>query len=843
MNSIYEIQWNEHLTYGDIYHRNEVEWSHYNFEHASTDMWFRQFADYEKEAKKLVDVDLPIPAYDFVIKASHAFNMLDARGVISVTERTGYIGRIRDIACLVAASYLKSREKQGYPLIKKLTLPKSVATYVAAPLDPELLTANLLQKENFLLEIGSEELPATFVPLGSHNLEKAMRALLDKEGIPYTKISAYGTPRRLAVYVEDLALMKPATQTEKKGPSLEQAFDASGQCKPAGEGFFRSLNKSTVLLEQVRKGQVSDVEIRSIKGVDYLYGFLRTSGRPTAEILAEQIPGLILGLEFPKKMRWGDLDITYARALRWLVALFGKHTIPFTIGNIHSGRHSWGHRQLCHENFPLAHAADYIASLQKHKVMADAAERKRSIIQQIDDLEKTLQAKVIAREQVLPQVVNLVEWPFVTYAEFDAAFLKAPKEVLVSEMVEHQKYFPVANSDGTLKNLFVITANTVPTTIIRQGNQKALSPRLYDGMFLYQQGVKVKLDTLNEKLKQVTFQKDLGTVYDKVQRIMAHTAVLQKLLNISTPAKAKRAAELSKADIASEMVYEFPDLQGIIGHDYALAQGEDPEVALAIEEHWMPRGESAPLPSSPTGILVSMAEKIDNLLGCYSANLKPTSSSDPYALRRQALGLMKMLIQGHYRLPLHATLRVCLQAFPKVAEAQKEPLLQEVEAFLLNRLKTVFLDYGFKKDEIEAGLANHFDDVYDAFCRVQALHKFRVHNDKFPSLCEVYKRAKGQLSNQTQVSFNAALLQETAEKDLDASLSKSEVSFNAALKSQNYDQAYELIAAVQPPLAALFDQVKILADDPALQHNRIALLQRVFSRFALLLDFSKLQTG
>ena len=235
---------------------------------------------------------------------------------------------------------------------------------------------------------------------------------------------------------------------------------------------------------------------------------------------------------------------------------------------------------------------------------------------------------MIAREQVLPQVVNLVEWPFVTHAEFDAAFLKAPKEVLVSEMVEHQKYFPVANADGSLKNIFVITANTTPTAVIRQGNQ-ALSPRLNDGMFLYQHGVKVKLDALNEKLKQVTFQKDLGSVYDKVQRIISHTAVLQKLLKISTPEKARRAAELSKADIASEMVYEFPDLQGIIGHDYALKQGEDPEVALAIEEHWMPRGENAPLPTSPTGTLVSMAEKIDNLLGCYSANLKPTYPAIP----------------------------------------------------------------------------------------------------------------------------------------------------------------------------------------------------------------------
>jgi glycyl-tRNA synthetase len=369
----------------------------------------------------------------------------------------------------------------------------------------------------------------------------------------------------------------------------------------------------------------------------------------------------------------------------------------------------------------------------------------------------------------------------------------------------------------------------------------ALWPRLNDGVFLYEQGLKNRLEHYNEKLKHITFQKELGTVYDKVQRIASHAALLQRRLNISDPAKTKRAAELCKADMASEMVFEFPELQGTIGHYYALAQGEDPEVAQAIEEQWMPRGENAPLPATATGVILSFADKIDNLLGCYTVNLKPTSSSDPYALRRQVLGIIKMIINGQYRLPIMDVLRECIQAFQKVTPAQRDVHLKEIEAFLTNRVKTVFQDYGFSKDEIEAGLTHGFTDIYDAFCKVKALHKFRLSNTKFPLLCEVYKRAKGQLNGQAQTAFKSELLQEQAEKDLDSMLNATQIKFDQAMVRHDYDQAYELIAQIQPALALLFEQVKILADDPKTKDNRIALLQRVFSLFEQLLDFSKIQ--
>ncbi|WP_068468049.1 glycine--tRNA ligase [Candidatus Protochlamydia phocaeensis] len=842
VNSIFDLQWNEDLTYGDIYHRNEIEWSHYNFEKASTAMWLRHFEDYEGEAKKLITEHFPIPAYDFVMKASHAFNLLDARGVISVTERTGYIARIRDLARQVAEEYIKSREAQGFPLLKQAKKSPAEEPAPSSSLPESLLNIHSDDADDFLLEIGSEELPASFVSIGSQNLEKAITALLEKEGIAFERLSLYATPRRLAVYIHQLAKGKPSQTIEKRGPALDQAYQPTGEIKPAGEGFFRSLGMPAPTLEAIRQGQISGVDIRLVKGIPYLFGTLRQEGRATAVILAEQLPTLILNLEFPKKMRWGDSDIAYARPLRWIVALFGSEVVPFQVGTIHAGKVTCGHRQLAPEVRALENARDYIKVLRHSSVMADPAEREEAILEQLNDLEQKFNIKIIERERVIPQVLNLVEWPHLTLSSFQSNFLRAPKEVLISEMVEHQKYFPVLNPDQTLKNAFVITANIIPTDQIRQGNQRVLSARLSDGVFLYEEDLKMRLEDFNEKLKKVTFQKELGTVYQKVERLIKHADILQKSLAISTPVKAQRAASLAKADLASNMVYEFPELQGTIGRYYALSQKEDPEVAQAIDEHWMPRGENAPLPESETGTLISLADKIDNLLGCFCIGLKPTSSSDPYALRRQVLGIIKMLIKGRYALPLRETFMACAENFPPALMKDKKQVVDEILAFIVNRIKTVFQDYGFYKDEIEASLAHGCNDIYDTFCRVQALHDFRQQaNQQFSSLYEVYKRAKGQLNGHQYPPISQEKLIEPAEKHLNSLLDQQQRALQDALNKRDYNQAYALIATIQPALAALFDQVKILAEDPHIRENRLALLKRVFDLFGEILDFSKIQ--
>lgn len=840
VDSIFDIKWNDTLTYGDIYFRNEVEWTTYNFEASSNEMWFKHFEDYEKESKNCLKHGLVIPAYDFVMKASHAFNMLDARGVISVTERTGYIARVRSLACEVAKAYVKSREEQGFPLIKNGVEPPIDRT-TFQDLDDELIEAKPTKKEDFLLEIGSEELPASFVTTGCINLERLIRNLLTKESIPFDEIEMYGTPRRITAVVKGLAMAKPSQEEERRGPAIEVAFNEKGQLTPAGLGFFRSIKKEPAHLSDIKEGKEKDLSIREQSGKDYLFANLKTEGRSTALILFEHLPDLILNVDFPKKMRWSDLDIAYARPLRWIVALFGKHVIPFQIGNITASRNSFGHSQLCPWDFALLKAQDYFHLLKNHKVIPDIAERKGVIEKKLDELEKSHTCQILAREKVLEEVANLTEWPELIVGSFDANFLKVPKEVLISEMVEHQKYFPMEKPDGTLKNQFVITANTKPSPKIKEGNERALSPRLADGLALYDLDVKVSLDSFIEKLKSITFQKDLGTVYDKTERLIKHGKLLQKLLKISTPEKIERAATLSKCDIPSKMIYEFPELQGYMGRYYALAHKENPEVADSIEEHWRPRGEGGELPKTETGILLSLAEKFDNLVGFSLIGIKATSSSDPYALRRQAFGIIKIIIDNQFNLPLKTVLEGIMKHFPQSIYKGKEESLKELEEFFMARVKTVFLDYDVSKDEVEASLSGGIDDIFDTFCKVKALHSFRAQEDKFTKLYEVYRRAKGQIGKENFQNFSESLLVEHAEKELHHHLELSEKPFTEALEKHAYDQAYLLISDIQPHLAKLFDEVKILSDDSKIKANRIALLKRVFDRFFLLLDFGKIR--
>jgi glycyl-tRNA synthetase len=843
VDSIFDLQYSPDLTYGDIYFNNEVQWSHYNFEHADTALWFRHFNDFEAEAKKMMAAQLPVPAYDFVAKASHAFNLLDARGAISVTERTGYISRIRDLAREIAESYVESRKKLGFPLMNRFKSSKPQSQILEKPvkdLTQHLAAGDPSQHADFLLEIGVEEMPAVFVPIAIQNLTKSLTTLLAKENISHEGIKVDATPRRLMAYITNLALGKPSQKTEKRGPAIEQAFDSNGAPTPAGIGFFRSIGKDPISLKSIKAGD-SFLEIRTIKGTDYLFATIELPGIATASLLSHQLPQLILNLDFPKKMRWGDLDITFPRPIRWIVCLFGSDVVPFEIAELQTGRHSYGHRQLSPDSFLIPKAEEYFKLLRRHYVMVDSEERRKLIGTQLDALEIEHKLNIICRDQVLPSVVNLVEWPEVTMTTFDKAFLKVPKEVIVSEMVEHQKYFPVADSEGNLKNLFVITANIPPTEQIRAGNRKVLSARLSDGVFLYEQGLKVPLDRLNEKLKNVTFQQQLGTVWDKVQRIQKHALYLQKKLASGDPKLVSRAAELCKADLASEMVYEFPQLQGTIGRYYALAQHENPEVAQAIEEQWMPRGENAPLPESVTGTIVSLADKIDNIIGCFAADLKPTSSSDPYALRRQALGMIKMLIKSKSRLPLKEVFTDCFKHFPQPLQKNSTELVTEIQTFMLSRIKTVFLDYGFAKDEIEAALSSGFSDIYEAFCKVEALHQFRSKNTHFPKLYEVFRRAKGQLNNHRYEAFSNDLLKENAEKSLAVHLQSIQGPFQIAIEGQDYNQAYQIVAGIHSPLATLFDEVKILDEDPKLKANRLGLLQKVFDLFGALLDFSKIQ--
>ncbi|MBP7073776.1 MAG: glycine--tRNA ligase subunit beta [Rhabdochlamydiaceae bacterium] len=844
VDNIMDIHWNETMTLGDISKQNEVEWSAYNFTEASTEMWLKHFEDFEKEAKRLIALHFPLPAYDFVIKASHAFNLLDARGVISTTERTGYIGRIRDLARLIAGEYVASREKLGFPLTHKMKLPK-----IKQPKKPSKKFDGS-KKRDFLLEIGSEQLPATFVPIGQRNLERALKNLLEKEGLSFDSMTSYGTPRRICVKVEGLVEGAAPQTLDKRGPPVSMAFDSTGSWTPQGEGFLKSASLPASSLASIRDGRSNHLRIEKVKETEYLFATVKTAGKSTAQILADHLPALIDNLEFPKKMRWGTLDVSYARPIHWIVSLFGKEVIPFVFGDVLAGNFTFGHAQRSPGKIVIKSPDEYLPKLKDHKVLADVQERKASILSQIEKLEAKHKIQVLEVDRVLPQVVQLTEWPELTIASFDDSFLRAPKEVLSSEMVEHQKYFPVAERTH-LKNQFIITCDNTPNNLIREGNQKVLSARLSDGVFLYEQDRKTPLRNFNGKLFHVIFQKDLGSMMDKVTRIRWIAPIINKQLEsldnsseaeIADPHKVEKATDLCKADLVTALVKEFPELQGTIGKYYALADGIDSETATAIEEQWMPRTEGAPLPITPTGTILSLADKIDNLLAYYSVGLKPTSSSDPYALRRQTIGILRILIEGKYSIDLKKLLIECGSDFyyPHLQPSH----IEEILTFITARAKGIFENKGFMKDEIDASLYSLCINPYDQLCQVEALNKFR-NTTSFKSLLQVYKRVKGFLTNKCLTTFDLSLATEPSEKALHSFLVKhiydKKNGLDVLLKKQDYKKAYALLKNFDLPLINLVANVKIMSDDPKLQNNRLALLQMVFDCFAPLLDFSLIQ--
>ena len=829
--SIFDIRWSENLTIGQMMMQNEEQWSAYNFEHANTTMWKRHFEDYEKEAEDLIKEDLPMPAYDFVIKASHAFNMLDARGVISPTERTGYIARVRDLSCQIADSYLTMRSKLGFPL-----LPEK------EPIEEPMINEDFTEKnpektDTFLFEIGSEQLPATYVDKGLKSLYQHIEALLKAHELKHDSIEVFGSPQRLTVLIKDLARGTASKSTEKRGPAIASCFEPDGNPTLAGRGFLKSLGHDDVTLKDVKAGKVKNLEIRNLKNQDYLFATIDEPGHATAEILAKNLPKLITNLHFPKKMRWGAHSVEYPRPIHWIVALFGKKVVPFAFGHIQSSNTSKGHAQLDPSTFEIKDPDNYIETLRRHKVIIDHNERKKLIEDQLTALEKEIQGTALRKERLLNEIVHLVEWPQLAVGFFDETYLRAPKEVLISEMVEHQRYFPLIGSDGQLQNRFIITADNTPSKLIVQGNQKVLSARLSDGLFLFDQDCKHSLEKHLDKLKTIVFQKDLGSMYDKVDRLEKHAKFLAETLKTTEPEKAETAAHLCKADLSTMLVSEFPELQGSIGKTYALMQKMDPEIATAIEEHWMPRCDGADLPASPLGQILSLADKIDNLLGYFSVGLKPTSSSDPYGSRRTAIAIIKILINFELDVDLCALLTTCANHFQTTIQPE---VITDVLNYITLRAKGVFVEKGFKKDEIEASIQGSCKNPFDQFNKTAALHTFRK-SEHFAHLFEVFKRARGQLENQKPKKLDPILLQEKAEMALHEHLKDIEPTYREALHSRHYGVAFDILASLRPFLSELFNTVKILDDDPAIQQNRIALLQQVFALFTPLLDFSKIQ--
>lgn len=831
--SVYDLKWNEKLTYGDIYHPSEVQWSTYNFEIATIDTWSRHFEDFEEETKRLISHNLPIPAYDFVMKASHAFNILDARGVISVTERTRYIARVRKLACQVAELYLQGREKLGFPLQKNQVSKKASEKTFSFPTK---FDSN--KREDFLLEIGLEELPHTFISIGIENLKRSIAQLFEKEELLYQELEVYGSPRRLVVFVKDLCQATAFKQTEKKGPPVHLAFDAKGRPTSLGLGFFKSLDLPPLTLDQIRNQEEEQLSILTQANTEYL-NILKTSpSKSTLKILSEQLPSLILNLEFPQKMMWSNLKVPFARPIRWLVALHGKEQVPLTIASVHSEPHTFGQRRMGSPALALKKPEDYFKALKKLELEVDPSKRREQVLNQLHEIEQKYQAKATYVDEVLNQVVHLVESPHCEVGSFDPKYLLAPKELLELVMVTHQRYFPLVDASNKLLPHFVVCLDRPIHPKMIKGHERALSPRLADGLFVYDQDLNLGLLALEKKLAHMTYQKELGSLKDKALRIEKHAQFLNPFLKASlSQNEVHQSAKFLKADLASHVVFEFPELQGIIGAHYARHEKLPEVTALAIEEHWLPRFEEDRLPKSESGVLFALADKLDNLLACFITHHLPTSSSDPFALRRQALGIIRIVIEHQIHLPLTTIFSALSKHFEK--ELSQE-LLEKLIEFMTSRFKTILSRYHLKSDEIEAVLQSEELDFYDFYLRAKALHAFKK-QEPFAPFIEVFKRTKGQLQCEVNTPLQSKLFNSHAEKNLYDYLVRIKEEFQQSLEERNYEASFVLISSFQPYLGQLFEEVKILDEDQKIRINRLALLKEVLGFFEPLSDFTKLK--
>lgn len=827
IDNVYDLKWNKDLTYGDIFHQNEVQWSTYNFDESNPELWHSHFNDFEKEALSLIEKDLPIPAYDFVMKASHAFNMLDARGIISVSERTNYINRVRNLACQIANLYLTHRQKLSYPLLKETKSKPKKFEFAPSSFDPS-------QKEDFLLEIGVEELPQTFIPIGIRNLKKDLEAFLKKEELSYSSISTYGSPRRLVAYIHDLAFGKKGTILDKKGPPTSKAFDAQGRPTSLGKGFLDSLEKPAYTLKEIHENTDSSLRIETVKGQAYLFVKKEIKPISTSEIFYHKLGKVILNLDFPKKMIWKDPKIAFARPIHSLIALHGKNVIPFSIGDILSNRHTFGHPSLCPEKISVKSSSHYFDDLERHSVVVDQNKRKDEILKQIAKIEKKERVRAEHVKTVMSEVLYLCESPHLILGSFDPKFLELPKELLQLVLITHQRHFPLVDERGKALPQFLICLDTKPNPTIKKGHEKAVSPRLEDGLFLYHQDLKLGLKHFAKKLNDITFYQKLGSLRDKSDRLLNHAKAIQEHLQLSLKEKdLQTASKFLKADLASHVVFEFPELQGIMGRAYAEAESLPLEVGEAIYEHWLPRYEEDELPQSTLGTLLSLSDKIDNLLSCFLTDRIPTSSSDPYALRRQTLGIIRILIENKCHLPLK---RVFKQALGHFKIQATHDILDSLEQFIISRVKTVLTQYHLRPDEIQAILTLDHLDIYDLYLRAQSLHEFKEH-ELFTPLLEVYKRAKGQLHVEILKPANPAFFETEEEKNLYQHFLEVEKSFHQCIEEKLYLESFHLLATLQKPLSALFDHVKILVQDEQVRVNRLSMLNQIVSLFKKLFDF------
>lgn len=690
---------------------------------------------------------------------------------------------------------------------------------------------------DLLLEIGTEELPARLVRPALEQLRESGEEMLRVNRIRYQTLSVYSTPRRLVLYVWGVAGTQDDLVEEVKGPPRRAAFDAEGKPTQAALGFARSQGV-----------EVSDLVVQQTPGGEYVFARKVMTGRPTREVLSEQIPLLITGLSFPRPMRWGDRELKFIRPIHWILCLLGEDVVDFELDGIRSGRLTYGLRIFSPNAITIERPEEYFERLKKVSVLVDQDERKALIWEMAQETAATVGGVVRPDEDLLEEITNLVEYPTPLCGSFESRFLRLPVEVIITPMKEHQRYFPVWNRQGKLLPKFIAFANgpVGNKKLVTEGNEKVLRARLRDAEFFYEEDLKTPLEAKVEKLKGIVFLEGLGTLYEKTERLIRLSEYLGEVLKLTPNQQAitSRAAYLAKADLVTSMVYEFPELQGIMGDAYARAGSEKKEVGQAIREHYQPRFAGDELPRSRPGAVVALADKIDNLVGCFALGLEPTGSQDPYALRRQALGICHIVLAHKFDFSLSDFIE---QAYRNYEGAELKLGLPEVKErlgeFFRARLRNLFLDQGYSYDLVEAALGPTHDRIILVRLRLEALAALQG-TPEFESLLTVYTRAANLAKNAGDVMVDPDLFQEVEERSLYKEWMRIRREVLRYLNKKDFKNALVAGAALVEPIGRFFTGVMVMVDDPVIRNNRLALLKDIATTLGLCGDLGKVtKTG
>ncbi|NMB02888.1 MAG: glycine--tRNA ligase subunit beta [Firmicutes bacterium] len=675
--------------------------------------------------------------------------------------------------------------------------------------------------QDFLLELGFEELPARFVEGALGQLSEAITKRLNQARLQHGKVVHYSSPRRLAILIRDLQLQQEDLVEEIKGPPLTIARDESGNLTKAGQGFLRSQGVDE-----------SVVFVKSFQGADYLYVKKEIRGQKTATLLKPLLEESIASLGFPKNMRWGDYDLRFARPLRWILALLGSEVIPVEVGPVKAGQITFGHRQLSSGSIAINAPQDYCSTLKEHYVVVDSSERRTMIWQQIQALAKTEGAEVHQDEDLLSEIVNLVEYPTAFCGSFDAEYLEVPAEVLITSMKEHQRYFPLHDPAGKLLPKFLGVRNGADNHLdnVVRGNEKVLEARLADAKFFYDEDLKHRLEDNLESLERVVFQEKLGSMGEKIRRIERLTKQLVTILgHAENEDTALRVARLAKCDLVSQMVYEFPELQGVMGEKYALAQGEEVVVATGIREHYMPRFSGDALPSTVEGTVVSLADKLDTLAGYFAIGKIPTGSQDPFALRRQAQGVVQMLVQGQYAVPLRTLITLAGEGYQDVtlSEEHTEALVE----FLLARLRVLLQEQGYSYDVLDAVMASGDDRIPHVLKKVQAISQFKE-DEHFSDLMTGFERVANLAAKAEGGNLDLNAFAE-ADRVFHHSLEELNRGCQPLFEQGSYGEILQNLANFREAVDRFFNEVMIMDENPIVRTNRLLLLKQALNLYIL----------